>query len=101
MKYTRKYSNFISVYLKFLIINDFGVSDAILLGGANSGQSSIKCCDLACDVEPLQLNNYKDLTMKLKVKYLFPTSSSAANFYIYGLPEGLGVRKILAGGARM
>ena len=39
--------------------------------------------------------------MKLKVKYLFPTSSSAANFYIYGLPEGLGVRKILAGGARM
>ena len=60
MKYTRKYrkATFISVYLKFLIINDFGVSDAILLGGANSGQSSIKCCDLACDVEPLLLNNY-------------------------------------------
>ena len=34
------------------LINDFGVSVAILLGGANSGQTSIKCCDLAYDVEP-------------------------------------------------
>ena len=36
----------------FLILVDFGVRDAILLGGASSGQTSIKCCDLACDAEP-------------------------------------------------
>ena len=29
--------------------------------------------------------------MKLEVKYLFPTSSSGANFYIYQLYEGLGM----------
>ena len=34
--------------------------------------------------------------MKLEVKYLFPTSSSGANSYIHQLPEGLGMRKILA-----
>ena len=39
--------------------------------------------------------------MKLEVKYLFPTSSSGANFFIYELPEGLGMRKILAHGTRM
>ena len=33
--------------------------------------------------------------MKLEVKYLFLTSSLGANFYIYQLPEGLGMRKIL------
>ena len=33
-------------------IDNFRVSDAILLGGANSGQTSIKCCD----VEPRPLN---------------------------------------------
>ena len=42
-----------------------------------------------------------DLTMKLKVKYIFPTLSSVANFYIYQLPEGLGMKKILAHGIRM
>ena len=34
--------------------------------------------------------------MKLRVKYLFPTSSSGTKFYIYQLPEGLGMTKILA-----
>ena len=36
--------------------------------------------------------------MKLEVKYLFPTSSSGANFYIYKLYEGLGM---IAHGIRM
>ena len=39
--------------------------------------------------------------MKLEDKYLFPTSSSDANFYIYELPEGLGMRQMLAYGTRM
>ena len=78
-------------------IDDFGVSDAILLGGANS----IKCHDLACDVEPPPLKNCKDLSKKLEVKYLVPASSSGANLYIYQLPEGLGMRKILTHGIRM
>ena len=34
------------------IIDDFRVSDAIFLGGANSGQTSKKSRDLACDAEP-------------------------------------------------
>ena len=38
--------------------------------------------------------------MKLEDKYLFPTSSSDANFYIYELPEGLGMRQMLAYGTR-
>ena len=38
--------------------------------------------------------------MKLEVKYLFPTSSSGANFYIYELPENLRMRKVLAHGIR-
>ena len=45
-----------------LTIDDFGVSDAILLGGANSGQTSVKCRDLACDAEPLPLKNCKGLS---------------------------------------
>ena len=32
------------------IMDNFGVTVVILRGGANSGQASIKCCDLACDV---------------------------------------------------
>ena len=63
-------------------IEDFGVSDAILLEIKNS---SIKCEDLACDVEPMSLKNCMDLTMKLKVKYPFPNSSSGANFYVQQL----------------
>ena len=39
--------------------------------------------------------------MKLEVKYLFPTSCSGANFYIYQLPEGFRIRKILAHDIRM
>ena len=54
-------------------MDDFGVSDAIFLEGAYSSQTSIKCRNLACDVEPTPLKNCKDLTMKLEVKYLFPT----------------------------
>ena len=45
------------------LIDDFGASDAILLGGANSGQTSIKSCDLTCDVEPTLLKHCKDFTM--------------------------------------
>ena len=39
--------------------------------------------------------------MKLEIKYIFSTSTSGANFYIYELPEGLEMRKILAHGTRM
>lgn len=62
---------------------NFGVSVAILLGVANSSQTSIKYDDLACNTEPpLEplLKNFKDLTMILEAKYLFPTSSSVAKF---------------------
>ena len=33
--------------------------------------------------------------MKLEVKYIFLTSSSGANFYIFHFPESMEVRKIL------
>ena len=83
-------------------IDDFGVSNAILLRGANSGQTFIKCCDQAYNVEPwLFLKNCKDLTMKLEVKYISPTSCSGRNFYIDQLPEGTGMRRILAQGIRI
>ena len=39
--------------------------------------------------------------MKLGVKYLYLTSSSGENFYIYQLREGLGMRNMLAHGIRM
>lgn len=39
--------------------------------------------------------------MKLEVKYLFPTLSSDSNLYIYQLPEGLAMRKILAHAIKM
>ena len=86
-------------FLKFFIAQTrdyFGVSVAIMLGGANSGQTSIKWFDLACDVESRPLKNCKDLTVKLEVKHPFPTSSWGTHFYIYQLPEGLRMRKILA-----
>ena len=41
------------------------------------------------------------MTSKLEVKYNFPTSTLGANVYIYELPQVLGIRKILAHGARM
>ena len=50
-------------------IDDFGVSNATLLGHANSDQTSIKCHDLTCDVELMLLKNYKHLSMKLEVKH--------------------------------
>ena len=82
-------------------IDDSGVSAAILFRGENSGQTSIKCRDLACDVEPPPLKNCKDLTMKLETQCLFPTSFSGTNVYIYQMPEGLGMKKILTHGVRM
>ena len=75
-------------------MGDFGVSDSIFLGDRSSGQTSLKYRNLGCDVEPLPLKNYKDLTMKLEVQYLFLTSSSGADVYIYQLPESLGMRKV-------
>ena len=39
--------------------------------------------------------------MKLEVKYIFPTSTPGVNNYIYKLPEGLGMRRILAHGTRI
>ena len=45
-------------------------SFCLLLRGANSGQSSIKCCDLACNVEqPPPLKICKYLTMELEVRF--------------------------------
>ena len=52
-------------------------------------------------LQPLPTETCKALTMKMEVKYLFPTSSSGVNFCIYQLPEGLEMRKILALGIRM
>ena len=39
--------------------------------------------------------------MKLEVKYIFPASTPGLNNYIYKLPEGLGMRRILAHGTRI
>ena len=39
--------------------------------------------------------------MKLQVKYIFQTSTAGANNCIYKLPEGLGMRKIIAYGTRI
>ena len=39
--------------------------------------------------------------MKLEVKYIFLTSSSGANFYIFHFPESMEVRKILTLDIRM
>ena len=86
---------------KISTIDEYRTGVAILPWGINSGQASIKFRDVACDVQPPPLKNCKDLTMKLGVKYLFPVSSSDANFYSYQFPEGLGMRKILASGIRM
>ena len=45
-------------------------SFCLLLRGANSGQSSIKWCDLACNVEqPPPLKICKYLTMELEVRF--------------------------------
>ena len=39
--------------------------------------------------------------MKLEVKYIFATSIPGVNNYICKLPEGLGMRRILAHGTRI
>ena len=70
-------------------------------GDAKSGLTSIKCRDLACDVEPPLLKNCKNLTMKLEGEFLFPISFSVTSFYIYQLHEGLGMRKMLSHSIRM
>ena len=54
----------------------------MLRGYANSGQTSINPAILCTMFEPPPLENCKGLTMKLEVKYLFPTSPhSGANFF--------------------
>ena len=77
------------------------VVESVVFKKAISGQASIKCRDLVCNVELPPFKNCKDLTMKLEVRYLFSTLSSGANFFIYQLPDGLEIRKILAHGIRM
>ena len=58
------------LYIIDIAVGDFGVSAAILLRGANSGQSPKKCCDLACIVEqPPPLKIFKDLAMELEVRF--------------------------------
>ena len=54
--------------------------------GGNSGQTFIKCLDLA--------RYCKDLTMKLETKHNFSTSSSGASVFIHQLSESLEKRKI-------
>ena len=48
-------------------VDYFEVSVAIVLRSANSGQTSIKCCDLACDAESTPLKNCDDFNIKLEV----------------------------------
>ena len=57
-----------------------------------------KCCDLACDAESTQLKSCEDFDIKLEVKHIFLTPTWSADFYIYQLPESLGMRKILVHG---
>ena len=54
-----KYSNFSKIkyfqekkqkFYKVSFLDDFEVSNTILLGSANSGQTSAKCCDIPCNV---------------------------------------------------
>ena len=74
------------------------LASTILLVSVNSGQISIKWHHLAYDVESPPLKSCKNLNIKSEANYLFPTLSSSANFYIYQLPEGLMMSKILAHG---
>ena len=77
---------------------DFGISVAILFGGANSNETFTKCCDLACDVELPLLKNCKNLTMTLVSFYNF---TFRLIFFSLSVAEGLGMRKTLAYGIRM
>ena len=49
-------------------IDNFWVNVAIVLEGANSGHTFIKCHDIACNAEPPLLKDFKNLTIKLKGK---------------------------------
>lgn len=53
--------------------SDFGISVVILLRGANSVQTSVRCRDLAGDVDSPPLKKCRGWTMKLEIRYLFPT----------------------------
>ena len=61
---------FIFCFYSTYKIDYFEVS---VLGGAKSGQISIKCCDLACNAESPLLKDCEDFNIKLEVKYIFPT----------------------------
>ena len=65
---------------EIFVIDDFEVSFAIFLVGANSGQIPTKCRDLACDAEPHLLKN---LAIKLKVKYIFFKLHLQAQIFIF------------------
>ena len=54
--------------------DDIGASVAILRRGTNSGQAFTKYRDLPTMLKPLPSENCHNLTMKLEVKYDFPTS---------------------------
>ena len=57
-----KYTFFSKVYFVYCTnkIDYFGVSTTIVLGGSNSGQTSIKCSGLACDAEsPTLMLNFQ------------------------------------------
>ena len=54
--------------------DDIGASVAILRRSTNSGQAFTKYRDLPTMLKPLPSENYHNLTMKLEVKYDFPTS---------------------------
>ena len=79
----------------FVQVDDFGVSLTSLFRAAKSDQTSLKCRDLACDVETPPLN---DLTLKLEVAHF---SSSGTHFYMYWLPEGLVMKNIFDHGIRI
>ena len=67
---------------KLLLIGNFGVSIAILIGGANSGQTFINYLNLACDAEPLPIKDRKDFNMKLEVKYLYDMYHIVIDVYL-------------------
>ena len=82
----------------FVQVDNFGVSITSLFRAAKSDQTPLKCCDLACNFETSPLNDCNNLTLKLEVAHF---SSSYTHFYMYGLPEGLRMRKIFDHGIRI
>ena len=53
-------------------IDDFGISEAILHGGANSGQTSIKCRDLACGVRTIAVGKLQGFNHEIWSQISFP-----------------------------